>query len=227
HESTLHRELKLHYALGGDTEIERAGFVCDTQDPQGRLVEIQTGSFGALKKKLPILAAREPVRLIHPVIVTKTIELFDTRGGLISRRKSPRRGSVWNLFDQMIYAPQLAELPNLRIEVLLLDAVERRVADGKGSWRRRGISVNDRSLERCRESIAFSGPADYRNILPFRRGEEFSSVLLAERAGIRPSLARKTLYVLSAIRAVKRLRKEGRTWIYAINSRMGLMHKPG
>ncbi|MDR2211031.1 MAG: hypothetical protein LBO65_06130 [Spirochaetaceae bacterium] len=218
HESTLHRELKLRYALGGGIEIERAGFVCDAQDSQGRLVEIQTGSFGPLKKKLPILTAQETVRLIHPVIVTKTIELFDTQGKLISRRKSPRKGSLWNLFDQMIYAPQLAELPNLTVEVVLLDAVERRIADGKGSWRRRGISVHDRSLERYRETIPFFGPPDYRNILPFRRGEKFSSALLAERAGIRPELARKTLYVLTAIKAVKRLRKEGQTWVYTMGN---------
>jgi hypothetical protein len=214
HESTLHRELKYRYASGGSTEVERAGFVCDALDTAGELIEIQTGSFAPLKKKLALLAARGPVRLIHPVIVVKTIELFDTGGRLISRRKSPRKGSFWNLFDQLVYAPELAALPNLTLEVALLDARERRVDDGRGSWRRRGISIADRAVETYRESIIFTALKDYRKLLPFKGKEEFTSSLLAERAGIRSNLARKTLYVLQRIGAVQRLRKEGKSWIY-------------
>jgi hypothetical protein len=160
------------------------------------------------------LAALGPVRLIHPVIVKKTIEVFDTRGNLLSRRKSPRKGSIWNLFEELLYAPELALLPNLTIEAVLIDAVERRIDDGKGSWRRRGVSIADRALEIWRESAEFSGPADFKRLLPFKAREEFSSTLLAERAGIRPDLARKSLFVLRKIGVIKRLRKEGRVWIY-------------
>jgi hypothetical protein len=214
HESTLHRELKYRYAAGGLTEVEEEGFVCDARDAEGELIEIQTGSFAPLKKKLAVLAARGPVRLVHPVIVTKTIELFDTRGRLLSRRKSPRKGSFWNLFDQLVYAPYLAVLPNLTIEVVLLDASERRLDDGRGSWRRRGISILDRAMETYRESIALAGLKDYRKLLPFTGKEEFTSSRLAEKAGIKRELARKTLYVLQCIGAVRRLRKDGAYWIY-------------
>jgi hypothetical protein len=214
HESTLHRELKYRYAAGGSTEVERDGFVCDALDAAGELIEIQTGSFAPLRKKLSVLADRGPVRLIHPVIVTKTIEVFDTRGRLISRRKSPRKGCFWNLFDQLVYAPELAVLPNLTLEVALLDALERRVNDGRGSWRRRGVSIVDRAVETYRESIVLKGGKDYRKLLPFKRKEEFTSSRLAEKAGIRINLAQKTLYVLHRIGAVRRLRKEGKCWIY-------------
>jgi len=214
HESTLHRELKFRYAAGGETEVERAGYVCDAVDAEGEQIEIQTGSFAPLRLKLPALAALGPVRLIHPVIVKKTIEVFDTRGNLLSRRKSPRKGSVWNLFEELLYAPELALLAGLTIEAVLIDAVERRIDDGKGSWRRRGISIVDRALETMLESAEFSGPADFKRLLPFKAREEFSSTLLAERACIRPELARKSIFVLRKIGVIKRLRKEGRVWIY-------------
>jgi hypothetical protein len=215
-ESTLHRELKFRYAVGGETEVERAGYVCDAVDAEGEQIEIQTGSFAPLRQKLPALAALGPVRLIHPVIVRKTIELFDTRGNLLSKRKSPRRGSVWDLFKALLYAPELALLDNLTIEAALVDAVERRIDDGKGSWRRRGVSIADRFLETWRESVVFSRPADYRRLLPFHRREEFNSTLLAEKAHIQPVLAGKSLNVLWKIGAISRLRKEGRSWMYKI-----------
>ncbi|MDR1930710.1 MAG: hypothetical protein LBQ44_08790 [Treponema sp.] len=215
HESSLHRTLKFHYACGGETEIERAGYVCDAVGPGGEAVEIQIGSFGPLRNKIPSLAAEGPVRLIYPVIVQKTIELYDTGGNLISRRKSPRRGGPWDIFKALLYAPELAILPGLTIEIAFIDAVESRIADGLGSWRRKGISIADRRIEAWRETLVLAAPADYRRFIPFQDGEEFTSKVLAEKARIRRTLAGKTLYVLQKNGLVKRLRKSGHSWVYA------------
>jgi hypothetical protein len=212
-ESSLHRALKSGYA-GEDGATEQAveGYVCDGVTAGGEIIEVQTGSFGPLKRKIPALAAGGPVKIVHPVIVTKYIELFDESGLLLRRRKSPRKGNIWDLFKALLYAPELPLLPRVSIELALVDVTEKRVTDGKGSWRRKGVSIADREITARRETIPLSRPRDYLLFVPFTGKDLFTSRQLAERAKIDPATAQKCLYVLSRLGLVKRVARQGR-WI--------------
>ncbi|MDR0586454.1 MAG: hypothetical protein LBG26_04370, partial [Treponema sp.] len=53
---------------------------------------------------------------------------------------------------------------------------------------------------------------DWRRFLPVTG--EFTVKKLAEKAKIKPVLARKTLYVLEKTGLVEKVRKEGRSWVY-------------
>jgi len=97
-----------------------------------------------------------------------------------------------------------------------VDAVEQRVRDGKGSWRRKGLSIRDRQLITIHERICLKKPADYRRFIPFERNEQFTSANLAERVEISPGLARKTLYVLIKLGIVKRTGKQRNAFIYRL-----------
>ncbi|MDR0448778.1 MAG: hypothetical protein LBH07_08935 [Treponema sp.] len=212
-ESSLHRSLKLCYAKSGKTERTREGYVCDAIDPEGTVIEVQTGHFYALKKKLPVLAKNGKVRLIYPVIVNKTIELYDTKGKLLFRRKSPKKGKPWDIFYELIYAPSLVGLKGLTIEIVMVDAIERRRDDGKGSWRRKGISIVDRVLEEFREKIVLKRKTDWRrNFLPING--ECTAKTLALKAHIKPALARRTLYTFEKAGFLEKIKKQGRSWIY-------------
>ena len=66
-ERSLHRALKARYAVPGSvTEQAVDGFVADVMIG-GRIVEIHTGPFSPLKKKLPRLLERFAVTLVYPV----------------------------------------------------------------------------------------------------------------------------------------------------------------
>jgi hypothetical protein len=190
--------------------------VCDGLSAEGELIEVQTGSFGPLKGKVKELSARGRIRIIHPIILKKTIELYDTAGRLLRRRLSPRKGSPWDLFKALRYAPLLPASPNLTIELALVEETERRVDDGQGSWRRRGVSIADKDLSALHtgERIVLKTPRDYRRFLPFRRGEKFGSKDLAAKAGISLRIAQNTLYVLEKLALAKRVGKQGRAWVY-------------
>jgi ribosomal protein S25 len=97
---------------------------------------------------------------------------------------------------------------------VLADIVEKRVRDGKGSWRRKGVSIFDRELETWHESILLEKPKDYQRFVPFKRSEVFTSSLLAQRAKITADMAGKALYVLTKLNVVKRTGKKGRCWLY-------------
>jgi hypothetical protein len=214
-ESTLHRALKFRYTgEGGKTEKSLGDYVCDGLTRKGEIIEVQTGSFGPLRDKVRNLSAWGPVRIVHPVIVNKYIETFDDQGKSLRKRKSPRRGSEWDLFKHLLYAPELALLPGLSIELALIDVLEKRVLDGKGSWRRKGASVTDRELTDWHGSLCLRGLKDYGRFVPFSRREGFTVRDLAEKARIAPALAQKTLYVLTKIGAVERTGKRGNAYCY-------------
>jgi hypothetical protein len=212
-ETSLHRELKFQYTgPGGKTETEVSGFVADGINAEGEYIEVQTGSFGLLRKKALALQGR--MRVIHPVIITKYIEVFNIRGRRLYRRRSPRRGTPWDLFKVLVYAPELPLIPGLVIELALVDAAEKRVRDGKGSWRRKGVSIRDRQMLALHDRITLEKPSDYNRFVPFKRNEKFTSALLAQKAGIRVDLARETLYVLARLGIVKKTGKQGNAIVY-------------
>jgi hypothetical protein len=214
-ESDLHRTLKFRYAgEAGKTEESLGNYVCDGVTAEGEIIEVQTGSFGPLRKKVPDLTAYGPVRIIYPVIVTKYIETFGLGGESLRKRKSPRRGSEWDLFKHLLYAPELALLPRLSIELTLIDVLEKRILDGKGSWRKKGASIAGKELAGWHGSLCLEGLKDYYRFVPFAWGEGFTTQDLAEKARIHPGLARKTLYVLNKIGAVQRTGRKGNAYRY-------------
>jgi hypothetical protein len=214
-ESALHRALKFRYTgETGKTEEALGAYVCDGVTEEGEIIEVQTGSFGPLRRKARDLTTHGPVRIVHPVILTKHIETFGPEGEALRKRKSPRRGSEWDLFKYLLYAPELALLPGLSIELALIDVLEKRVLDGKGSWRRKGASISGRELTGWHGSFCLRSLKDYYRFVPFARGECFTARDLAEKAGIDPRLAQKTLYVLTKIGAVQRTGKKGNAYRY-------------
>ena len=213
-ESSLHRSLKFRYSENGVTETPVGDYVCDGRNDEGEYIEVQTGSFGPLKEKVKFLTQSGKVRVIHPIISQKHIELYKSDGSLLRRRKSPVKGSSWDVFKALLYAPELPLLKNLAIELVIVDVIEKRIDDGRGSWRRRGVSISDRVIDAWRQSIVLSKPKDYYQFIPFRKGGSFSVRDLAEKAGIDVGLARKTIYVLNKMGLVERIGKRGRAYQY-------------
>ena len=74
-----------------------------------QLIEIQTGNFSAIKAKLEDLVRNHPVRLVHPIAQTKWIVRLDARGERISKRRSPRKGRLEDVFLELAGSAQRAE----------------------------------------------------------------------------------------------------------------------
>ncbi len=214
-EKSLHAALKQRYAgSGGRTEAEIGPYVCDAVDQYGVIVEVQTGNFGAIKRKLSDLTKNARVVLVHPISVSRTIELRSIEGELIRTRKSPRKGKPADIFAHLVRAPYLPALPGLEIELAMVDETELRTDDGAGSWRRKGVSIVDRKLDAVRETIRLSGPADYRRFLPDALPDPFTSKDLAAALSVRAELARKALFVLSRLGLATDCGKKGNAKLY-------------
>ena len=81
-EKSLHAAVKDWYASPGD-RLEHAvdGYVVDIVRDETTLIEIQTGGFAPLKRKLRELTVDYTVRLVHPIAAMKWIVRVAADGG--------------------------------------------------------------------------------------------------------------------------------------------------
>jgi len=212
----LHKTLKFQYTGdGGKTEENVGSFVADGIRKDGEYIEVQTGSFAPLKKKVKAFAALGKVRIIHPIAAAKKIEVYDIKGKLLYRRKSPVHGSLWDIFDALLSAPEIPLIKGVTVEAVIVDITEKRIKDGKGSRRRKGISKFDKELAAFHERHVFGKKSDYlKYFIPFKKGEEFTVSSHAQKANIKRHFSQKALYVLTKMKIIKRIRKEKQAWVY-------------
>jgi hypothetical protein len=217
-ESSLHNTLKnLYVGKNGKTEISIDGFICDGLSAENEIIEIQTGSFKPLYKKLSILSKSYKVKIIHPIILKKTIHLFDKNNQQISLRLSPKKGNPYDVFKALIYAPAIAKLKNVQVELVLVDIDEIRKQDGKGYWRRKGISIIDKVLSKKHDHITLSKLSDYKQFLPFKKSETISAPLLSKKAQIPYKTASMTIYTLNKLTLINPKPKKSRTKFYSLS----------
>ena len=213
-EQSLHNQLKDHYASeGGRVEATVEGYIVDVVK-EGVLIEVQTGNFSAIKQKLLDLLGSHRVRLVHPVPLNKWIIRVDGRGGQASRRRSPKRGRVEEVFYELVHAPELIGRPGLELEVVMVDAEELWADDGRGSWRRRRWSIADRRLLAVRESRVFAEPRDYLGLVPEALRPGFTAGDLAQECGLSSGLAQKMVYSLKKAGLLEPAGRRGRSILY-------------
>jgi len=214
-EKGLHAALKAHYCgPDGKMETEIGTYVCDAQRRDGEIIEVQTGNFAPAREKFIRLADISRIRIVHPIVVSRVIDLFDSEGIRIRTRRSPKKGSQWDLFRVMVGTPMLPLTPNLSIEVVFVEEKETRISDGRGSWRRGGVSIVERDLISIHGSIHLTNAESFRRFLPEGLEESFGTTELAKACSIRPDLARKVLYVLNRIGLILPAGKRGNAKIY-------------
>ncbi len=215
-EMSLHASLKDYYAQPGDhLEVPIAGYLIDIERGK-ELFEIQTANFGSLKSKLDVLLDDFQVTIVYPIARERWIRRVSTDGEVISRRKSPKRGRVEQLFDELIYIPQYLRRENLSVDALMIQDEITWLDDGRGSWRRKGWSVQDRRLLSILERHPFSGPVDYLALIPETMTGGFTNRDLAESLNLPIRLAQKMSNCLRRMGLIEQLGKSGRAYLYRV-----------
>ena len=201
-EHSLHSEIKDWYKVSGDElEVKVEDFIVDIL--RGKLlIEIQTGNFSAVKKKLIKLLLNNQVRLVYPIAKLKWIVHVSRSDEFVRRRKSPKKGKLTDLFYELVHIPSLIGDRNFSLEVLLIEEEELRCNDGRGSWRRRGVSVKDRKLLKVFDRIVFEDSQDFQKFLPKELDGYFTNKVLAYKLGISVRLAQKITYCLRKMGAI-------------------------
>ena len=215
-EWSLHAAVKDWYTCPGD-ELEALvdGYVVDIVRGD-LLIEIQTRHFSSIRRKITKMIRIHKVMLVHPIATRKWIVRVDADGEtVLSRRLSPRRGGVEDLFLELVYMPRLLRDPNLSLEVLFVHSEDVLIDDGRGSWRRRRWSIHDRRLLDVVNRVTFESPEDLLEILPSTLPQKFTTSDLTRELGIRSNIAQKMAYCLREMGVIEAVGKSGRALLYA------------
>lgn len=214
-ETSLHRALKEHYAAGGSgrPEVVIGGFRIDAVDDAGRLVEVQSGPLGPLRGKLRRLLPDHRVRIVKPVVLGRRIvRRARPDGPDLSRRSSPKRGALHDVFDDLVGIVRVFPHANLDIEILGVTIEEVRLP----RRRRPGYAVADRRLGAIQGTISLVRAADLWSLLPAscHGPDAFTTRDLADRLGRPLAFAQRVAYCLRLTGAARVVGKSGNQRIY-------------
>lgn len=193
-EGSLHAALKAHWRRPGDRlEVEIDGYVVDIARAD-ELVEIQTGSFAALGPKLDALLGSHRMTVVHPIASTIVLE----RPGMADRR-SPRRGHLHHVLDELVSVPTLLDHPHFSLEVVMVEERRLKVHDPTLRRRRGGWRTVDRRLEAIVACHRFDLPTDLLAFVPAGLPPEFGTADLAAAATYGRDTAQKLAYCLRSL----------------------------
>ena len=239
-ESSLHKTLKDIYALkdGCRTEVKRDGKIYDIVDKEDNVIEIQTKNVSKLlKKTMAVLENGKKIKIVLPVIIEKHIELYEKDGTRISRRKSPVKGSIYDIFDELTGLYPVLLDKNFSLDVLEITMTELRIhtpepvqsPNGRRRFRK-NWNKTDKTLNEILKTHTFSSSENYLKLIPRQCFPEFSAKELSAALKTNKSLpasaasrAHIMIWVLNKMNLIKLKEIKNRSRCYCVMSTLNDM----
>ena len=182
-ESSLHKTLKVLYQeiYDGKTEVCQDGHIYDIVTKNGNIVEIQTKNLSRLLPKIQdTIEQGHNLKLVHPVIITNKIITYDQNGAILSSRKSPKKGSIYDIFREITGLIPVLLNPRFSLEIVEINLIEERQKtseavqsrNGRRRFKKDWVKVNKR-LDEIINTRRFNKAEDYLALLPPDLPEEF------------------------------------------------------
>lgn len=223
-ETSLHQELKAVYA-DADSQLEvpwDGGYRIDVVAGE-TLVEIQHSSLSSIRPKIRQLVKRHRVLVVKPLVVRKRlIKRSKQDGPVVDRRLSPKRGSLLDLFDELVHFTDVFPHKNLVLEVPLVETEEWRYP-GHGRRRRRrregDFVVEDVKLVKIERIYCFRTAADLKRDLELDGlPERFHTGDLAEALGVDRWIAQRIAYCWRKMGTATAVGKQGNAHVYTFKN---------
>ncbi len=215
-EKTVHAVVK-HYMEPNEDyhEVPLEGFVADIFR-EDAVTEIQTAHFNVLRRKLDKFLPLYPVTIVYPIPAVKWVIWVDPGSGAeVSRRKSPKKGSPYQAFNELYKIKSYLGDPNLRILFLFIDMEETRLLDGWSRDKKRGATKYDRIPLELVDEMLFERVEDYRMMIPPELAG-FTTREYAKSTKIPLSHAQTALNIFYYLNVVERIGKKGNSYLYEV-----------
>ena len=208
-EKTVHAFLKnLYMPDPSMQEIPLGKYVADIFDGN-TVTEIQTRNFAVLRRKLDSFLPLCPVRVVYPVVCSLSVVWTDPETGAASSpRKSPKHGKPTDALHELWQIRDYLTNPELTVEIVLLNAEEYRIRNGRGPEKKKGGTKADRVPTELVEILRFERPEDYRIFLPDTLPDKFSAPEYGKAAGLRQRQAYSAVHVLESLGLIGRAPKD-------------------
>ena len=184
---------------------------------RGRLIEVQHGALGAIRDKIRDLLKSHRVTIVKPIIASKTLVKKASKGGeVVSRRTSPKRGQILDLFDELVHFTNVFPHVGLTLEVLLVEVEESRFP-GHGRrrrWRENDHEVEDQRLVAIHGKHRLRTAADLARLVRCPLPTPFHTAHLAQSLGVRRWVAQRIVYCLHRMGSMRQVGKDGNARLY-------------
>lgn len=216
-EKTMHAVLKNYYAPDEDMhEIPIENYVADIYTGT-EIIEIQSRSFGAMRKKLAAFLPLYPVTIVYPIPHIKWLSWIDEETGETSqKRKSPKKGNAYQAFIELYKIRPFLSNENLRFRFDLIDMEEYRLLNGWSRDKKKGSDRYDRIPQKLVEEVCVDRREDYMQFLPYDIKEPFTTKDFSKAAKIPVRLSQTVLLILYDLKIVERIGKQGNLFLYHI-----------
>lgn len=216
-EKTVHAVIKRYMEPDEDYhEIPVDGFVADIYQ-DGRIIEIQTGNFNRLRKKLESFLENYDVTVVYPIPRIKYLKWLDPETGELSGgRKSPKTGTPYMAFKELYRIRNFLQQKNLHFCILMIDMEEIRLLNGWSRDRKKGSERFDRYPLALVEQISIEQREDFFQMIPAELNEIFSVVEYAKAAGISKGIAGLAVLLLKELGLLEMVGKKGKAYLYKI-----------
>lgn len=217
-EKTLHAVLKNYYAPDEDfQEIPIENYVADIYTGT-EIIEVQTRAMNRMRKKLDAFLPLYPVTIVYPIPREKWLYWIDQETGELSnKRKSPKKGNVYQAFIELYKIRPYLSHPNLKLKLDLIDMEEYRLLNGWSQDKKKGSERYERIPTAFVEEICIDCVRDYMQLIPYDLPEQFTVKDFAKQCKIPAKLAGTILLILFDLKLVNRVGKKGNSYIYEVN----------
>ncbi len=214
-EKTLHAALKFYCQPDFDWhEVLIGRYVADILDNE-HIVEIQTRQLWRLKQKLEAFLPNYPVTVVYPIAAKKWVSWIDPgTGETTSRRLSPKRGRVYDVFFELYALKCFLNHPHFSVTLPLLEVEESRLLCGWSADRKRGSRRFDRVPAALLDEMTLVESEDYQRLIPPGLPEAFDSVSFAKAAKIPRTHAQRGLNLLHTAGVIEKAGKNGNLQLY-------------
>jgi hypothetical protein len=181
------------------------------------IIEIQTGSFSKIARKMRDLVTRHRVRLVYPVPRDRWIvKLPQAPDDPVTRRKSPNHLGAIDVFRELVSFPELIVHPNFELDVVMTEEEAVWSFVGHKGWRRRGWVTIERRLVNVYEMVSLRESADYMSMIPVGLPGEFLTSDLATAIRRPRRVAQKVAYCLCNGGFIEKVGSQGNANVYAV-----------
>ncbi len=212
-EKVIHASLKLFFEPDKSChEVKTDGFVADIRR-NDEIIEIQTGSFTPLRRKLEAFLPHGKVTVVYPVPDVKTLVWIDENGEFSAPRRCPKRDSRGAALGELVKILDALTDESFTFVMVWLDLCEYRLKNGWGNGGKRGSTRYERIPTALKAIRAFHEPNDYAFFLPAGLPAKFTASDFGKAAKVRGRVLSAALKVLCRVGVLTR-EKEGRTFFY-------------
>ncbi|HHU28483.1 TPA: hypothetical protein GXZ54_04915 [bacterium] len=218
-EKTLHLVIKEYFGDGGLVEHKIKNYHVDVFK-NGKVIEIQTGNFDKLRKKLDVLLKEYQVMIVYPIAYMKWVSYINPNTGEISKKRlSPKRGNIYDCFKELYKIKFYLDNPNLSLCLLLIDMYEYKLLNGYSEDKRKGASKVERYPCSLKSEIYFNSTIDYLKFLPLTLPKRFTTKDYASHCKIRLKNAQLGLHLIHYLKIIERVDKIGNLIVYQISDK--------